>query len=96
VAAPDARAQARLGSRVGRAQVPALARPNAVPRLGALRPALANGYGYPRARGYPRVAGTGVVSYPWRVASAGADMDFSMRVRVYEVDIRTDFTCCHL
>ena len=39
---------------------------------------------------YPRIAGTGIVTYPLRVAGAGAD--FSTRVRVYEVDIRADFT----
>ena len=29
---------------------------------------------YPRACGYPRVAGTGIILYPWRVAGAGADL----------------------
>jgi len=48
----------------------------------------------PQVCGYPRIAGTGFVSYPLRVAGAGAD--FSMWVRVYEVDIRVDFTRCHL
>ena len=48
----------------------------------------------PRICGYPRIAGTGIVSYPLRVAGAG--VDFSTRVRVYEVDIRADFTRCHL
>ena len=47
----------------------------------------------PRVCEYPRIAGTGNVSYPLRVAGAGAD--FSMRVRVYEVDIRADFIRCH-
>ena len=42
---------------------------------------------------YLRIAGTSIVSYPLRVAGAGAD--FSMRVRVYEVDIRADFIRCH-
>ena len=46
--------------------------------------------------GYPRIAGTGIVSYPLRVAGAGVGADFSTRVRVYEIDIRTDFTRCHL
>ena len=46
----------------------------------------------PRICGYPWIAGTGIVSYPLRVAGAGAGADFSMRVRVYEVDIRVDFT----
>ena len=47
---------------------------------------------YPRVCGYPRIAGTCIVSYPLRVAGA----DFSTRVRVYEVDIRADFIRCHL
>jgi len=46
--------------------------------------------------GYPRIAGTGIVSYPLRVAGAGVGADFSTRVRVYEIDIRADFTRCHL
>ena len=52
----------------------------------------------PRVCGYPRIAGTGFVSYPLWVAGAGAGAgaDFIMRVRVYEVDIRVDFTRCHL
>ena len=48
----------------------------------------------PRVCRYPRIAGTGIVSYLLRVAGAGAD--FSTRVRIYEVDIRADFTRCHL
>ena len=48
----------------------------------------------PRVCRYPRIAGTGIVSYLLRVAGAGAD--FSMRVWVYKIDIRTDFTHCHL
>jgi len=51
---------------------------------------------YPRVCGYPRIAGTGIIFYPLRVAGAGAGADFSTRVRVYEVDIRADFTRCHL
>ena len=46
---------------------------------------------YPRVCGYPRIAGTGIIFYPLRVAGA----DFSTWVQVYEVDIRTDFTRCH-
>lgn len=49
---------------------------------------------YPRVCGYPRIAGTGIILYPLRVAGTGAG--FSTRVWVYEVDIRTDFTRCHL
>ena len=49
---------------------------------------------YPRVCGYPRIAGTGIIFYPLWVAGAGAD--FSTRVRVYEVDIRADFTRWHL
>src|SRR6185295_459109 len=51
---------------------------------------------YPRVCGYPRIAGTGIIFYPLRVAGAGAGADFSTRVRVYEVDIRADLTRCHL
>ena len=50
---------------------------------------------YPRVCGYPRIAGTGIIFYPLRVAGAGAGADFSTRVRVYEVDIRADFIRCH-
>ena len=50
----------------------------------------------PRICGYPRIAGTGIVSYPLRVAGAGVGADFSTRIRVYEIDIRADFTRCHL
>ena len=50
---------------------------------------------YPRVCGYPRIAGTGIIFYPLRVAGAGEGADFSTRVRVYEVDIRVDFTRCH-
>ena len=49
----------------------------------------------PRVCRYPQIAGTGIVSYPLRVAGVGAGADFSTRVRVYEVDIRADFTRCH-
>ena len=55
---------------------------------------LASMWAYPRVCGYPRIAGTGIILYPLRVAGAGAD--FSTRVRVYEVDIRADFIRCHL
>ena len=51
---------------------------------------------YPRVCGYPRIAGTGIIFYPLRVAGAGAGADFSTRVWVYEVDIRADFIRCHL
>ena len=51
---------------------------------------------YPRVCGYLRIAVTGIIFYPLRVAGAGAGADFSTRVRVYEVDIRADFTHCHL
>ena len=59
---------------------------------------LASMRAYPRVCGYPRIAGTGIIFYPLRVAGAGAGAGagFSMRVRVYEVDIRADFTRCHL
>jgi hypothetical protein len=52
----------------------------------------------PRVRGYPRIADTGVVSCPWRVAGAGAGagIDFSTRIRIYKVNIREDITRCHL
>jgi hypothetical protein len=50
----------------------------------------------PRVRGYPRIADTGVVSCPWRVAGAGAGTDFGTRIRIYKVNIRADFTRCHL
>ena len=50
---------------------------------------------YPRACGYPRVAGTGIILYPWRVAGAGAGTCFDSRVRIYQVCIRADFTRCH-
>ena len=50
----------------------------------------------PRVCRYPQIAGMCIVSYPLRVAGAGAGADFSTRVRVYEVDIRADFTRCHL
>ena len=49
---------------------------------------------YPRVCGYPRIAGTGIIFYPLRVAGTGTD--FGMRVRVSEVSIRADFTRCHL
>ena len=49
---------------------------------------------YPRVCGYPRIAGTGIIFYLLRVA--GASTDFNMWVRVYEVDIRADFTRSHL
>ena len=49
-----------------------------------------------RACGYPWTAGMGIVLCPWRVASAGAGADFSLRVRVYQTHIRADFTHCHL
>ena len=55
---------------------------------------LASMWAYPRVCGYPRIAGTGIIFYLLRVA--GASTDFNMRVRVYEVDIRVDFTRCHL
>ena len=48
---------------------------------------------YLRVCGYPRIAGTGIIFYPLRVAGAGAD--FSTRVQVYEVDICADFIRCH-
>ena len=51
---------------------------------------------YPRVCGYPRIAGTGIIFYPLRVAGAGAGADFSTRVWVCEVDIRADFIRCHL
>jgi hypothetical protein len=50
----------------------------------------------PRVCGYPRIAGTVIVSCLWWVAGAGAVTDFSLRVWVYEIDIHADFTCCHL
>jgi hypothetical protein len=50
----------------------------------------------PRVCGYPRIAVTGVVSCPWRVAGAGAGMNFSTRVQVYKISIRPDFTRCRL
>jgi len=50
---------------------------------------------YPRACGYPQVAGTGIILYPWRVAGAGAGTGFDSRVRIYQVCIRADFTRCH-
>jgi hypothetical protein len=49
----------------------------------------------PRVCGYPRIAVTGVVLCPWRVAGAGAGTDFSTRVRVYKVSIRADFSRYH-
>ena len=51
---------------------------------------------YPRVCGYPWIADTGIIFYPLRVAGAGAGTDFNTRVRVYEVDIRADFTRWHL
>jgi hypothetical protein len=50
----------------------------------------------PRVCGYPRIAVTGVISCPWRVAGAGAGTNFSTQVWVYKVSIRADFTRCHL
>ena len=47
---------------------------------------------YPRVYGYPRIADTGIIFYPLRVARAGAGADFSTQVQVYEVNIRADFT----
>ena len=49
---------------------------------------------YPWTSGYPRIVDMGITLCLWRVAGAG--VDFSMRVRIYEVDIRTDFIRCHL
>jgi hypothetical protein len=57
---------------------------------------LAGIWACPRVRGYSRIAVSGVVSGPWRDAGAGAGTDFSTRIRVYKVNIRADFTCCHL
>jgi hypothetical protein len=57
---------------------------------------LAGMWACPRVRGYPRIADTGVVSCLWRVAGAGAGTDFSMWVRVYKVNLRSDFTRCDL
>ena len=49
-----------------------------------------------RVCGYPRIAGMSIVSYLLRVVGTGASMNFSTRVRVCEVDIRSDFTRFHL
>ena len=61
---------------------------------------LAGIWACPWVCGYPRIAGTGTISYPWRVAGAGVGAgtgaDLGMLVQVYEVDIRAEFTCCHL
>jgi hypothetical protein len=42
--------------------------------------------------GYPRIAGAGMVFYPWRVAGADSGINFGSRIRVYKVCIRADFT----
>ena len=52
--------------------------------------------GIPAGMGYPRIAGTGMIFYPWRVAGADAGMKFYSRIRVYKDAIRADFTRCHL
>ena len=61
---------------------------------------LAGIWACPWVCGYPRIAGTATISYPLRVAGAGVGAgtgaDLGMLVQVYEVDIRPDFTCCHL
>ena len=48
------------------------------------------------ARGYPRIAGTGTILYPQRVAGEDADEDLGLRVWICEVSIRADFIRCHL
>ena len=37
---------------------------------------------YPQACRYPRIAGMGIILYPWRVVGAGAGMGFDSRVPV--------------
>ncbi|KAG2659217.1 hypothetical protein PVAP13_1KG362805 [Panicum virgatum] len=60
-----------------------------------LRPQSSLPQACPRVHGYPRTAGMGLDFYPSRIAGAGAGTCFSLRVRVSEISIRTDFTRCH-
>jgi hypothetical protein len=43
-----------------------------------------------------RIAGMGMVFYPWRLAGAGAGTGFCSWVWISRASIRADFTRCHL
>ncbi|OEL15672.1 hypothetical protein BAE44_0023309, partial [Dichanthelium oligosanthes] len=52
--------------------------------------------GMPAGIWYPRVAGTGMIFYPWRIAGTDTGTNFYSRVRISRATIRADFTRCHL
>jgi hypothetical protein len=39
----------------------------------------------PVGMGYLRIAGTGMIFYPWRVADSDASVNFYSRIRIYKV-----------
>ncbi|OEL38000.1 hypothetical protein BAE44_0000981, partial [Dichanthelium oligosanthes] len=67
------------------------------PPLLLLQPTCVGGHtGMPAGIRYPRIADTGMIFYPWRIAGTDTGTDFCSWIRICRATIRADFARCHL